>query len=70
MGFKLKNDKRANILQNNIRRVLHSYKEKEYMNYFDTFAIVVKPIFCKSLFTIGVKRRLRIRYKDVVTKFF
>ncbi len=45
------------------------YKQKEGLNYLETFAAVVKPMSYKCLFAVGVKRKYWICHIDVVTAF-
>lgn len=70
ISFKLKNDKEGNISKFKVRGVLHSYKWKEQVDYFDTFANIIQIVFCRSFFTIRVKQGLKIGYIDVVTQFW
>ncbi len=47
----------------------HVYKQKEDLDYVETFAAVVKPMSYKSLLAVGVKRGYLIRHMNVVTAF-
>lgn len=67
--FKLKKDKHGKILKFKARWVVHGYKQKEGLDYIDTFATVVKPVSYKALMGISVKRGLAIYHMDVVTAF-
>ena len=67
--FKLIKDRNGDILKYKARWVVHGYKQKEGLDYLDTFATVVKPISYKTLIGISAKRGLSIRHMDVVTAF-
>ncbi len=67
--FKLKKDRYGEILKFKARWVVHGYKQKEGLDYLDTFATVVKPVSYKALMGISVKRGLSIHHMDVVTAF-
>ncbi len=42
--FKLKKDRFSNILKYKTRWVAHGYKQKEGLDYLETFAAVVNPM--------------------------
>ena len=67
--FKLKKDRYGQILKYKARWVVHAFKQKEGLDYLDTFATVVKPVSYKTLMGISVKRRLSIYHMDMVTAF-
>ena len=67
--FKLKKDRYGQILKYKARWVVHGFKQKEGLDYLDTFATVVKPVSYKALMGISVKRGLSIHHMDVVTAF-
>ena len=64
-----KKDRDGKVLKYKARWVVHGYKQKEGLDYLDTFAIVVKPVSYKKLIRISVKRGLTIHHMDVVTAF-
>ncbi len=67
--FRLKKDRFGNVLKYKARWVAHGYKQKEGLDYVNTFAAVVKPMSYKCLMAVGVRRKFRIRHMDVVTAF-
>ena len=67
--FKIKKDRDGKVLKYKARWVVHDYKQKEGLDYLDTFATVVKPVSYKALTGISVKKGLSIHHMDVVTAF-
>ena len=67
--FKIKKDRDGKVLKYKARWVVHGYKQKEGLDYLDTFATVVKPVSYKALMGISVKKGLSIHHMDVVTAF-
>lgn len=67
--FKLKKDRSGNILKYKARWVVHGYKQREDVDYLDTFAVVVKPVSYKAIMAISVKRGYTIKHMNVVTAF-
>ena len=65
--FRIKKDRDGKVLKYKVRWVVHGYKQKEGLDYLDTFATVVKPVSYKTLMGISVKRGLTIHHMDVVT---
>ena len=67
--FKIKKDRDRKVLKYKARRVVHGYKQKEGLDYLDTFATVIKLDSYKTLMGISVKKGLSIYHMDVVTAF-
>lgn len=68
--FRLKKDRFGNVLKYKACWVTHSYKQKEGLDYVNTFATIVKPMSYKYLMAVEVRRKFCIWHKDVVTAFF
>ena len=67
--FKIKKDRFGNILKFKARWVAHGYKQEEGLDFTDTFASVVKPMFWKAMMAVAAKRGLKIWQMDVVMAY-
>ncbi len=67
--FKLKKDRKRQILKYKARWIAHGFKQVERVNFVKTFAAVVKPMAYKCLFGVSVKCGYKIWQMDVVTAF-
>lgn len=67
--FKIKYGIDGRILRFKARWVVHGYKQKEGVDYNETWAGVVKSASFRTLFGIAAERRLRIQQMDIVTAF-
>ena len=67
--FKIKKDRMGNILKFKARWVAHGYKQKEGLNFTDTFALVAKPMSWKAMMGVSAKHGYKIWQMDVVTAY-
>ena len=66
--FNLKKDRSGDNLKYKARWV-HGYKQREGVDYLDTFAVVMKPVSYKPVLAISVETGYTIKNMDVVTAF-
>ena len=67
--FKIKKDRMGNILKFKARWVAHGYKQKEGLNFTDTFTSVAKPMSWKAMMGVSAKRGYKIWQMDIVTAY-
>ncbi|SLM38385.1 Reverse transcriptase, RNA-dependent DNA polymerase [Lasallia pustulata] len=67
--FKIKKDRMDNILKFKVRWVAHGYKQKEGLDFTNTFASVSKPMSWKAMIGVSAKRGYKIWQMDVVTAY-
>ncbi|KAK1918670.1 hypothetical protein P3342_001719 [Pyrenophora teres f. teres] len=67
--FKLKRGPKGEILRHKARWVVRGFEQQEGIDYFETFASVVKPMSYKALFAISAALDLEIHQMDVKTAF-
>lgn len=53
--LKLKKDQYGHILKYKARQVAHGLKQKEGINFVETFAAIVKPMSYKCLFSVSIR---------------
>ncbi|SLM33740.1 gag-pol polyprotein [Lasallia pustulata] len=59
----------GNILKFKARWVAHGYKQKEGLNFTNTFISVAKPISWKAMMGVSAKRGYKIWQMDIVTAY-
>ncbi len=67
--FNRKKDQNGQVLKYKARWAAHGFKQEQHINSVKTFAVFVKPISYKCLFTVCVECRWKISKRDVVTAF-
>ena len=67
--FKIKKDRFGNILKFKARWVAHGYKQEKGLNFTDTFASVIKPMFWKVIMAVTAKWGLKIWQMNVMTVY-
>ena len=67
--FRIKYDIDEVILRFKARWIVHEYKQKHDIDYFDTWTDVVKSIFFRTLFAFVVFRRMHAEQMNIVTVF-
>jgi hypothetical protein len=67
--YKHKHGLNSEILQYKSRWVVRGFKQREGLNYYKTFALVVKLISYKLLFAITAANDLKIEQMDIKTAF-
>jgi hypothetical protein len=67
--YKLKRGPNNEVLRYKARWVVRGFEQIEGVDYFETFASVVKPMSYKILFAIAAAMDLEIEQMDVVTAF-
>ena len=67
--FKVKKGKDGQVLHYKARWVVKGYLQQYSVNYDQTFAVVVKPMAFRALFTIAAYYDLKIKQIDVKTAF-
>ena len=67
--YKHKRGSNSEILQYKLRWVVRGFKQQEGLNYYETFASVVKLISYKLLFVITAANDFEIKQIDVKTAF-
>ena len=67
--YKYKRGLNSEILQHKSKWVVRGFKQQEGLNYYKTFASVIKPISYKLLFAIAAANDLEIEQMDVKTAF-
>ena len=68
-AFKRKRDIEGNIKRYKARWVARGFQQREGVDYFETFAAVVKPQTNKMLFAMTAKKRLHSHQLDMITAF-
>ena len=68
-AFKRKRDIEGNIKRYKARWVARGFQQREGVDYFETFAAVVKPQTNKMLFAMTTKKRLHSHQLDMITAF-
>ena len=59
--YKYKRGLNSKILRYKLRQVVRGFEQREGLNYYKTFALVVKLISYKLLFAIAVVNNLKIK---------
>ena len=67
--FRRKRDIERNIKRYKARWIARGFEERESVDYFETFAAVVKTSTNKALFAIFAKRKLQSHQVDMITTF-
>ena len=67
--YKHKRGLNGEILQYKLRWVVRGFKQREGLNYYKTFALVIKLISYKLIFAIAVVNNLKIKQIDVKMAF-
>ncbi len=67
--FKLKKDRKGQILKYKAIWIAHGFKQEEGDDFVKTFTAVVKPMSYKCLFGVSVKCSYKIWKMGVVTAF-
>lgn len=67
--YKLKRGPKGEILRYKARWVIKGFRQKEGIDYNETFASVVKPMSYKALFPISAALDLEVHQMDVKTAF-
>ena len=67
--YKHKRGSNSEILRYKSRWVVRGFKQREGLDYYETFASVVKPMSYKLLFAIAAANDLKIEQMDVKTAF-
>ena len=68
-AFRRKRDIEGNIKRYKARWVARGFEQREGVDYFETFAAVVKASTNKALFAISAKRKLHSHQVDMITAF-
>ena len=68
-AFKRKRDIDGNIKRYKARWVARGFEQREGVDYFETFAAVVKPQTNKVLFAMTAKKNLHSHQVDMITAF-
>lgn len=68
-AFKCKWDIDGNIKRYKACWVARGFEQREGVNYFETFAAMVKPQTNKILFAITAKKKLHSHQVDMITAF-
>ncbi|SLM34525.1 Reverse transcriptase, RNA-dependent DNA polymerase [Lasallia pustulata] len=67
--FKIKKDCMGNILKFKARWIAHGYKQKEGLNFTNTFASVAKPMSWKVMIGVSAKCGYKIWQMDIVIAY-
>jgi hypothetical protein len=59
--YKHKRGLNSEILQYKLRWVVRGFKQREGLNYYKTFTLVVKPMSYKLLFAIAAVNNFKIK---------
>ena len=59
--YKHKHSLNSEILQHKLKQVVRGFEQQKSLNYYKTFALVVKPISYKLLFVIAAANDLKIK---------
>ena len=68
-AFKQKRDIEGNIKRYKARWVAKGFQQREGVDYFETFAALVKPQINKIFFAMTAKKRLHSHQLDMITAF-
>ena len=68
-AFKRKKDINSNIKKYKARWVGHGFQQREGVDYFETYASVVKAAINKALFAVAIHKRLHSHQCDAITVF-
>ena len=49
---------------------MYEYKQRNELNYLNTFVIVIKSVSYKFFMTINIQRNFKIKHMNVVIVFF
>ena len=67
--FKLKRGPDGKVVRYKARLVVRGFKQREGLDYNETFATIVKPISYKALFALAAAYDLEIKQIDIKTAF-
>lgn len=69
MGFQTKTDMNGNIKKYKARWVGRGFQQQEDVDYFETYASVVKEATNKALFAVTAHKRFHSHQCDAITAF-